>query len=217
MQVAQGDSRWAMKTRILRELAEAVAAARLPAATDQRLQELMDRNNEGKLSPNERGELESLAAWSEMLSLLRQSVAFFGTEAMTASWKEIADIVRVRAGSRCEYCQMHQALQGATFHVEHIIPTSLDGPTEANNLALACPSCNLHKSDLTQSTDPVTGKIAPMFNPRKDSWSDHFGWNEFQIEGKTGIGRATIEALHLNTERRLLIRQAEAAFGMFPP
>jgi hypothetical protein len=60
-----------------RELAEAVVAARLPPATDQRLQHLMDRNNDGKLSQNEREELESLAAWSEMLSLLRAKALLF--------------------------------------------------------------------------------------------------------------------------------------------
>lgn len=35
---------------------------------------------------------------------------------------EIVREVEARAGRRCEYCRMHQALQGATFHVEHIIP-----------------------------------------------------------------------------------------------
>ena len=54
-----------------RELAEEVAALRLPNPTDQRLQHLMDRNNDGKLSEHERDELESLAAMSETISLLR--------------------------------------------------------------------------------------------------------------------------------------------------
>ena len=57
--------------RLPRELAEAVAATRFPAATDHRLQELMDRNNDGQLNSTEREELESLAAMSETLSLLR--------------------------------------------------------------------------------------------------------------------------------------------------
>jgi 5-methylcytosine-specific restriction endonuclease McrA len=59
-----------------------------------------------------------------------------------------ADVLRqaeARAGERCEYCRMHQALQGATFHVEHIVPSSRGGPTELRNLAWACPGCNLRK------------------------------------------------------------------------
>ena len=54
-----------------RELAEAAAELRFPPVTDQRLQELMDRNNDGKLSRDERKELESLAAVSESIALIR--------------------------------------------------------------------------------------------------------------------------------------------------
>jgi hypothetical protein len=57
--------------RLPRELAEAVAATRFPASTDQRLQELMDRNNDGRLNATEHAELESLVSLSETLSLLR--------------------------------------------------------------------------------------------------------------------------------------------------
>ncbi|GEM_PF-5934623 len=39
-----------------------------------------------------------------------------------------------RAEQRCEYCRMHQALHGATFHVEHIIPRSRNGSTQLDNL-----------------------------------------------------------------------------------
>ena len=48
--------------------------------------------------------------------------------------------VEARAGGRCEYCRMHQALQGATFHVEHIMPSSRGGVSDLDNLAWCCPS-----------------------------------------------------------------------------
>lgn len=131
--------------------------------------------------------------------------------------KEIAELVRARAHNRCEYCQMHQALQGATFHVEHVIPQSRGGTTELPNLALACPSCNLHKSDRYECRDPLTATMATIFNPRTEVWSDHFTWQEWGIEGKSAMGRATIKALQLNSERRLWIREAEATFELFPP
>ena len=35
--------------------------------------------------------------------------------------------VEQRAEWRCEYCRMHQSLPGATFHVEHIVPTVQGG------------------------------------------------------------------------------------------
>lgn len=53
------------------EWVQSVSQLRLPERTDRRLQELMDRNNEGQLSENERDELESLVEMSESLSLVR--------------------------------------------------------------------------------------------------------------------------------------------------
>ena len=50
---------------------EAVGNLHFPAKTDRRLQELMDRNNEGLLQESEREELESLVELSEQLSLVR--------------------------------------------------------------------------------------------------------------------------------------------------
>ncbi|MBL8812817.1 MAG: hypothetical protein JNM43_21810 [Planctomycetaceae bacterium] len=53
------------------EWVESVGRLRLPAKADQRLQMLMDRNNEGLLTDTERADLESLVELSERLSLIR--------------------------------------------------------------------------------------------------------------------------------------------------
>lgn len=50
---------------------ESVSELRLPPKMDRRLQDLMDRNNEGQLRPDERAELEALVEVSERLSLAR--------------------------------------------------------------------------------------------------------------------------------------------------
>ncbi len=50
---------------------ESVSRLRFPARTDRRLQALMDRNNEGKLTADERDELESLVEMSESLAPVR--------------------------------------------------------------------------------------------------------------------------------------------------
>jgi hypothetical protein len=113
---------------------------------------------------------------------------------------------------------MHQSLQGATFHIEHIVPSSAGGSDGADNLALACPSCNLGKSNRVRVTDPQTEQEVPLFNPRADRWSDHFAWDEgWRIAGLTPTGRATVAALDFNHPRRLLIREAEEYFNLFPP
>jgi hypothetical protein len=135
---------------------------------------------------------------------------------MTA-WSEFERAVRSRAGDRCEYCRMHQSLQGATFHVEHIVPRSKGGSSALDNLALACPSCNLHKSNVTAAVDPTTGASEPLFHPRGSVWSDHFACDDFRIEALTPIGRATIAALDLNSLRRMRIREAEKMLDLFPP
>lgn len=63
------------------------------------------------------------------------------------SLAELTRLARERAGDRCEYCRMVQALQGGTFHLEHVQPVSLGGRTHLDNLAWACPACNLCKSN----------------------------------------------------------------------
>lgn len=50
---------------------ESITMLRLPEHADGRLQDLMDRNNEGKLSEQERADLAALAELSECLSLVR--------------------------------------------------------------------------------------------------------------------------------------------------
>jgi hypothetical protein len=122
-----------------------------------------------------------------------------------------------RATDRCEYCRMHQSLQGARFHLEHVVPKTRGGSTDLDNLAWACPGCNLHKSDRVEATDPDTGVKIPLFNPRRHVWNEHFAWDDYHIVGLTASGRATVAALDFNQPRRIRIRQAEQTFGLFPP
>ena len=112
---------------------------------------------------------------------------------------------------------MHQSLQGAEFHTEHVVPSAAGGSDEAGNLALACPTCNLAKSDRTAAADPDTGRDVPLYNPRRQVWADQFAWVGRHLAGRTPAGRATVDALGLNSPRRLRIREVEEAFGLFPP
>jgi len=50
---------------------EQAAAMQLPPDVNRRLQDLMDRNNDGALSPDEREELECLVDCSEAIPLVR--------------------------------------------------------------------------------------------------------------------------------------------------
>ena len=99
------------------------------------------------------------------------------------------------------------------IEVDHIIPEAKGGITTLDNLALCCRSCNLHKHVKIDATDPITGKTTFLFNPRDQHWPEHFTLDRDSgtIQGVTPAGRATAEALVLNSlhavaTRRLLIR-----------
>jgi hypothetical protein len=130
---------------------------------------------------------------------------------------KVEEFVRRRADDRCEYCRMHQSLQGATFHVEHIVPQSKGGLSDEANLAIACPTCNLHKSDRLTAADPESLVLTPLFHPRLDNWHEHFEFQGFEVIGRTVKGRATIVTFELNHPRRQRIREAESRFDLFPP
>lgn len=125
-------------------------------------------------------------------------------------------LVRRRADDRCEYCQLAQVGQEATFHIDHIVPEAEDGPTADENLALACVSCSLRKEARQTAIDPTTRKRVRLFHPRRDAWPEHFSWNGLQIEGVTATGRATVAALKLNRPSILLIREEELLRGRHP-
>ena len=131
--------------------------------------------------------------------------------------EELSRSVRARAEERCQYCLMHESLQGATFHLEHIIPRCKGGPSEFENLVLARPGCNLHKASRITAIDPATGERVQLFHPLRQRWSEHFRFNRYQIEGLTTVGRITVEVLNLNHSRRQRIREVEEAFGLYPP
>lgn len=136
---------------------------------------------------------------------------------MSGNWAETCRRTRLEAKGRFAYCRMHQSLQGATFHVEHVVPASEGGSDDLENTCLACPGCNLHKSNRTSCVDPATATEHRLFHPKKDDWSEHFFWVGTELLGKTPIGRATIHALQLDSERRRRIRSAEGLFDLFPP
>lgn len=126
-----------------------------------------------------------------------------------------AEVV-LRAGNRCEYCQLSQLGQEATFHIDHVVPRAAGGPTTTDNLALACVSCSLRKWAKQTATDPDTGAEVPLFNPRTQSWDEHFRWDGVRVVSLTPTGRATVTALDMNRPLIIAIRQEEMIRGRHP-
>ncbi len=108
----------------------------------------------------------------------------------------------------------------ARLEIDHIVPLAAGGSDDEANLWLACPLCNGHKSDKIESVDPETGAQQPLFNPRTQSWHDHFRWSEdgIRIIGLTPVGRATAAALHLSDDPAALeVRSYWVLAGWHPP
>jgi 5-methylcytosine-specific restriction endonuclease McrA len=124
-----------------------------------------------------------------------------------------------QCGGRCGYCRTDEAVTGVPLVVDHLIPEALGGSTEESNLWLACNQCNLHKGDWITALDPLTEERVPLFDPRRQSWAEHFDWSPEgdQIVGLTSVGRATVLALQLNRPLLVRARRSWVRAGGHPP
>jgi hypothetical protein len=119
----------------------------------------------------------------------------------------LREMVRRRAGDRCEYCRLPQhALPDITFHVEHIVAIQHGGTDDTENLGLACDRCNSHKGTNLTAIDPLTKNIVRVFDPRRHNWHEHFGQVNYEIVGLSETGRATVQLLNMNAARRVQLR-----------
>jgi hypothetical protein len=105
------------------------------------------------------------------------------------------------------------------FEVEHIHPRARGGEDVAENLALACGSCNRRKAQATRAIDAETGELVLLFNPRRHVWLEHFEFHAQSrtIVGRTPTGRATVERLDFNRRHVIRARLLWSANGWFPP
>lgn len=120
-----------------------------------------------------------------------------------------------RANSRCEYCRFPQGITLLAFEMEHIISEKHGGTTTLENLALACPYCNRAKGTDLGSIDPETNQLTPFFNPRTQTWQDHFTLSDATIIPQTAEGRVTVLILQFNHPDRVQERAGLIAIGQY--
>lgn len=120
--------------------------------------------------------------------------------------RSLQNVVRFRAESRCEYCQLPEGVAVPAFEIDHIISQKHHGQTIESNLALACFWCNSAKGSDVAGYDPETGLLCPLFNPRTDAWTDHFEWDGAMLIGRTATGRTTVDLLKINDPQRARLR-----------
>lgn len=139
------------------------------------------------------------------------------------SQRKITDKIRLkveqRAGFCCEYCQTTMATSTQKYEVEHIISIIHGGSDDLGNLALSCRGYNAHKPSKIEGFDRITQKNTALYHPRRDSWSEHFAWdnNPLFLIGLTPVGRATIQTLKLNRPQLISVRKLLQQLQLHPP
>ena len=85
--------------------------------------------------------------------------------------------------------------------------------------AIHVSGCNSFKFNFQSGIDPDTQQEAPLYNPRKDQWNEHFRWSEdgSQIVGLTLVGRATVARLRMNQPNIVVARHVWISAGLHPP
>ncbi|HEV7507828.1 MAG TPA: HNH endonuclease signature motif containing protein [Thermoanaerobaculia bacterium] len=140
---------------------------------------------------------------------------------MTSAYvsKKLRERVAEQARYRCGYCLSSEQIVGLSMEVDHLIPQVLGGLTSEENLWLACSACNAFKGQRISALDPESGHSVRLFNPREQSWDEHFHWVELgsRIAGRTAVGRATTKALRLNRPLLVRARRSWVAAGWHPP
>jgi hypothetical protein len=123
--------------------------------------------------------------------------------------------VTERAKGCCEYCLKPEMLSFSPHEIDHTIAEKHGGSTTAINLALACKLCNTYKGSDIASIDPKNNEITPIYNPRRDRWSEHFQLAPTaELIALSGQARATIRILQPNRPDRVEERRLWMQAGM---
>lgn len=122
-----------------------------------------------------------------------------------------------RAGGCCEYCLSDTRDRPVDFVIDHVIAEKHGGPTKFENLSGSCFWCNSFKgSDISSVDWDGDSSIVPLFNPRQQSWDEHFHLDGLRIIALTAVGRVTVSLLQLNTPERIKERRVLIELGTYP-
>jgi hypothetical protein len=126
-------------------------------------------------------------------------------------------LVTSRAHGCCEYCLLASEHAEFPHEIDHQVPIIHGGKSESDNLVFACLKCNRHKGTNLAAFDPFDGSMRAVFNPRLQSWRDHFALVGAFIIGLTPTGRATVALLKLSDDDGVERRSVLIKAGKFPP
>ena len=120
-----------------------------------------------------------------------------------------------RARRRCEYCLIHEDSAGFPHQIDHVISRKHGGSSNIGNLAYACVFCILYKGSDVAGLDRL-GQTVRLFNPRRDSWHEHFRIDGPIIQPLTAEGEVAARVLRLNALERVIERQLLQKLAIYP-
>lgn len=71
-----------------------------------------------------------------------------GRESLSKRLGRVARQIKARDGHACVYCGATEQSSGAHLHLDHLTPRVAGGSDSAENLVLACRSCNSARQDM---------------------------------------------------------------------
>jgi hypothetical protein len=80
---------------------------------------------------------------------------------------------------------------------------------------MTCIYRNGYKGSCIAGRDPLTGKLTPLFNPRRHKWAYHFRYQGGELIASTATGRATVDVLRINLPNRVALREVLMEDGLF--
>jgi hypothetical protein len=57
--------------------------------------------------------------------------------------------------------------------------------------------------------------LTPLFNPRRHKWTHRFRYAGGELNGRTAIGRTTVEVLRINLPNLVALRELLKEDGLF--
>lgn len=185
------------------------------------LTSLILRARRGRLTEEERGELERLFAHEHDARMAKIRARLTQEESRAEAVPvALQREVRERARLRCEYCLIHEDDTGPDdgrcgCMADLIVTEKHGGEATTDNLAYFCLTCNRNRGNTTISY-AHDGTETRLFNPREDMWDEHFRVEGYLIIPLTPIAEATNHAFDFNAAPRRDERRGLQLLGRFP-
>ena len=121
-------------------------------------------------------------------------------------YQDAREILTEDFAGMCGYCGKSKSIMRERFHIDHFVPVTVDKDRENDyyNLVLACPKCNLSKSNKWPTKDknlPNDGENG-FVDPATEEYDRHMERNpEGYIVGITPLGKQMCRLLNLDIRR----------------